>query len=76
MRDDMILVKRVSSRDYLRRRGDTDHQKHAPIKRKNVTCAKCVKYPCFVGIETMSSNLAETCHNFKRLCRKHHDQGE
>lgn len=66
MRDDMILVRRVSSHDYYKRRGDSDHQKHATIKRKNVTCAKCVKFPCFTGIENMSSNLAVTCHQFKR----------
>lgn len=35
--------------------------------RKNVVCAMCEKFPCFKGIETMSSNLAETCQKFKKI---------
>jgi hypothetical protein len=66
MRDDMILVKRVSSRDYLRRRGDSDHQKHNPICRKRVSCKSCTRYPCFAGLDNMSSNLAETCQSFTK----------
>ena len=66
MREKMIYVERVSSRPYLKRRGRSDHQKHAPIKRKGVDCTMCAKFPCFVGINNMSSNLAETCHQFKK----------
>lgn len=33
-----------------------------PEERK--VCANCWRYPCFRGIETMSSNLAETCKNW------------
>lgn len=66
MRDDMILVERVSSRPYYKRRGTSDHQKHHPICRKRVSCKSCTRYPCFDGIDNMSSNLAETCHRFKK----------
>lgn len=27
-------------------------------------CANCINYPCFAGIETMSCNLAITCHKY------------
>lgn len=62
-----IYVERVSSRPYIRRRGTSDHQKHHPICRKRVNCTMCAKYPCFSGIETLMSNLAETCHQFKKI---------
>lgn len=39
-------------------------QKGRPVLRSGVTCAMCIKFPCFKGIETISSNLAETCHSF------------
>lgn len=35
----------------------------------NHKCAKCKwrkRYPCFKGIESISTNLAQTCHNYKR----------
>lgn len=38
-----------------------------PKCRKNVTCENCDRYPCFKGLETMSSNLAETCQKFKKI---------
>ena len=35
--------------------------------RKGVTCAfHCAEYPCFTGINNMSSNLALTCHKFRQ----------
>lgn len=66
MRDDYTLVERVNARPYLRKRGSSDHQKHNAIHREGVTCRSCAKYPCFKGMETITSNLAETCHSFKK----------
>lgn len=37
-----------------------EEQKVVPTCRDN-----CVNYPCFRGIDTMKSNLALTCANFK-----------
>lgn len=34
------------------------------IRRSDATCLSCKRYPCFKGIETISSNLAETCHRY------------
>ncbi len=31
------------------------------------TCKDCARYPCFKGIDTMSSNLALTCHDFNQI---------
>lgn len=31
------------------------------------TCKVCSRYPCFKGIDTMSSNLALTCHDFNQI---------
>jgi len=28
-------------------------------------CYNCADFPCFDGIETMQSNIAETCHHYK-----------
>lgn len=41
-----------------------EKKKFAPIKRDGVNCQMCKRYPCFNGIEGMSSNLAETCHRY------------
>jgi len=30
-----------------------------PVKRPGVTCLMCTRYPCFSGIDNMSSNFAE-----------------
>lgn len=38
-----------------------------PKTRKDLdpqVCSNCVNYPCFEGIETISSNLAKTCHSW------------
>lgn len=35
--------------------------------RRGMTCAlHCAKYPCFAGIDNMSSNLVLTCTDFKK----------
>ena len=31
------------------------------------TCRKCYNYPCFYGIDNISSNLALTCHNYSPI---------
>lgn len=42
------------------------YTKHNPINRLGVTCAvNCKKYPCFRGIESLETNFAQTCHEFK-----------
>ncbi len=64
--DGYITVERVSSRPYKRRKSSSDHQKRGSINRKHVTCQRCARYPCFPGIETVETNLATTCHEFKR----------
>lgn len=28
-------------------------------------CCNCIEYPCFTGIETMSSNIALTCYRYR-----------
>lgn len=43
--------------------------KHNPVDNGAVTCRDCDRYPCFKGIDGMSSNLAITCHDFE-LSRK------
>lgn len=36
------------------------------VKRRGMTCLMCEKYPCFRGIDNMSSNFAEEgCTGFK-----------
>lgn len=35
-----------------------------PVMRSGVTCKDCVRCPCFRGMEVISSNLAQTCHDF------------
>lgn len=67
MKDRFIYVERVNSRPYVRRRGESDYQRHTNYQREGVACAMCERYPCFAGIENMSSNLAATCHQFKKL---------
>lgn len=64
MKDRLIYVERVSSRPYVKRRGESDYQRHTNFNRKGVDCAMCAKYPCFGGIENISSNLAITCKKF------------
>ena len=44
--------------------------KRQPVLRVGVTCAMCTRFPCFKGIETISSNLAETCHSFNAKKKK------
>ena len=61
----MTYVERVSSRPYWRRT-PAKITKRRPILRKNVKCAMCAKYPCFRGMENISTNLAITCHDFKK----------
>lgn len=34
--------------------------------RKNTSCFECMFYPCFKGMESIKSNLAETCVKYKR----------
>lgn len=41
--------------------------RHHIFNRKGVDCTMCSKYPCFKGIDLMSSNLAVTCHKFKKI---------
>lgn len=59
-------VERVSSRPYRRRTTKGEVYRKKSKFRKNVACAICEKYPCFNGIDNMKSNLAETCHQFKK----------
>lgn len=41
------------------------------INRPGVTCRDdCASYPCFQGINTIESNLARTCHDFKEKTNK------
>lgn len=61
-----IYVERVSSRPFYKGRGTINYQKHNAIHREGVTCKNCTRYPCFAGIDNMFSNLAETCHRFKK----------
>ena len=35
------------------------------LKRLPKECPNCTHYPCFDGIENISSNLALTCHSYK-----------
>lgn len=62
----MTYVERVSSRPYWRKNPVKTTTKRKPIMRKNVKCAMCVKYPCFRGMENISTNLAITCHDYKK----------
>lgn len=37
------------------------HMRRKMAKDGELVCRNCWLYPCFKGIDTMSSNLAETC---------------
>ena len=69
MKNDCIFVPdSVSQRPYYRRKPQRSG-KHNPVDNGAVTCRDCDRYPCFKGIDGMSSNLAITCHDFE-LSRK------
>lgn len=60
-----IYVERVSSRPYYRSKTKPNEKK--PVLREGVACAvDCKRYPCFRGLENISTNLATTCHDYKR----------
>lgn len=41
------------------------------INRPGVTCRDdCASYPCFLGIDSIESNLARTCRDFKERTNK------
>lgn len=44
------------------------------IVEKGCACA-CEEYPCFRGIENLSSNLALTCHGYKPKKQKKWNKG-
>lgn len=45
---------------------DTPDKIKYPFKvRRDAYCVECDKYPCFKGMENLSSNLAGTCPSFK-----------
>ena len=51
--------------------GRTNGERENTLKpvsgREKCTCrCDCVNYPCFVGIDTLDSNLAHRCRNFKQ----------
>lgn len=63
--EEYIIVERVSSAPYIRRRGTSDHQKHNAIHRDGVTCRHdCKSYPCFYGIQNFKRNFAMKCKDF------------
>lgn len=41
-------------------------KRYAPNELREALCVECVAYPCFKGIENISSNLAETCRHFRQ----------
>ena len=50
----------------LRKTGTKKVLLNGQAVRWGVTCAfHCANYPCFEGINNLSSNLALSCHNFK-----------
>jgi len=61
----MIYVEPVNARPYWRNYPDPKPRRK-PINRKRVACTMCAKYPCFRGLENISTNLAITCHDFKK----------
>ncbi len=65
-----IFVESVTQGAYWKRVSDSDYQKHMAICRSGVNCKMCERYPCFRGIDTMSSNLAVTCHDFHDVSPK------
>ena len=54
------LVKEHTVRQYAAKSG-IQRVRHDRVK----ACRNCWLYPCFTGIENMSSNLAETCKSFR-----------
>lgn len=68
-REGYTYVERVSSRPYWRKNPEKP-AKRAMIHRKRVTCEMCDSYPCFKGIESIKTNLALTCHKYKRTIKK------
>lgn len=53
---------------------DTERYK-CEKKHKEIRCAYCDSYPCFIGIETIWSNLALTCDKFKLKPKKTNENG-
>lgn len=63
MREDVILV--TDSVTHETRYKRTQRRAY-PItaSRAGVDCTMCRRYPCFKGMDVISSNLAITCRDF------------
>lgn len=66
--ENKAMIKAKNRADYIKRKVAVEVKKR-PEEKQVVTlnCKDhCANWPCFTGIENIESNLAVTCHGFKR----------